>query len=514
MAYQIEYSESIWSGRSRKKAVLRLLLLAAVGGTAYGVYDVYKTYNKPTLNMKLAEYEAVTRPIEEINKVWDETVKEYNAMLRYYRLVWAANPTNFLSAMVSTNAPRLARGFHPTGWTLKTGGECRLDYNYVFNLGDKAEQAKELKAALGNAVTSVVKVVDDKVDIQGVQEENLLNVNELNISARFSLPNVKNFPEKERTLADCVKEIASMRKKVQETRFMEAGDAKGDPTTALALMTMPYIGIGKDAEGRPNHKDAIDIMGWLRSADKFIESAAAKTGKPVPDADTKRRQRLKDIWNRIGEARFPWSLPWGLNGRFRALDNDELVDRTKALGTVSDGVKRFKGFLDQRHDDCRKKLEPFIEAYSHNDVFNKPFIESDLRDRVAKAAGISRVRVEFNDEPNVEPAVLVKDDETFTFTWVRWRLFIGEVTDRDGKVGNGESGVRSSSDAPASDGPLTLERLTDCARRALELGPGYALDVVRVVFGGGGGINGAVMEGLLPVKKVDSTKKEAVENGD
>ena len=509
MAYQIEYSEPIWNGRRRRKAFLRLLLLALLAGAAYGVYDVYTTYNKPTLNMKLAEYEAVALPIEEMNSAWDAAAKEYDAMLRYYRLLWAANPTNFLSTIASSNALHIGRSMRPVSWTLKTGGECKLDFVYVFNLGDKAEQTKGLEDEIANAVTSVVTVADGKVDVQGVQHENLLDVDELNISVRFSLPNVKPFPTKEKTLADCVKEIAAMRKKVQETQFMKAGDAKGDPTTALALMTKPYIEIGRDAEGRPDHKNAIDIMGWLRNADKFIEGAGAKSGKKVPDADIARRQHLKDVWNKIGEARFPWSLPWGPRGRFRVLDNDELVVRTKVLGTVSDGVRRFKGFLDQRRADCVRKLEPFVEAYLHNDVFNKPFVMEDLTNRVAKAAGIPHAGAEFRDEQGAEPAVLEKKDEKFTFTWVRWKLSLGATLGRDGNAGNG---------AAESETPLTLENIADCARRAQELGPGYALDVVKIGFAQGGNVGGATLEGLLPVKKVESNKeeetKEAGRNGD
>lgn len=484
MAYQLDFTASNYVNRSRRKTFLRLLLLAAVGGTAWGVYDVYKTYNEPTLNMRLAEYEAVARPIEEINKAWDETEKEFNSMLRYYRLVWSANPTNFLDAMVSTNAPRLGRGFHLQNWTLKTGGDCTLGYSYVFEPGDKAEQAKGLEAKVVNAVTSVVMVVDGMVDVQGVQLENLLNVSNLDITAKFSLPNARSFPAKESTISDCVSEIVAMRKKVQEAKFMKVVDAKGDPTTALALMTKPYIEIGRDAEGLPNHKDAIDIMGWLRNADRFIESTVGKTGKKVPVSDVERRQHLKDVWNKIGEARFPWD-------RFRVLDNDEIVARTKAMGIVSDGVKRFKGFLDQRNADCKKKLEPFINAYERNDVFNEPLIESDLKDRVAKAAGITSVTVSFKDEPDSEPAILDKDDEKFAFTWVRWTLSLG------GDLGTGNEGV------------LTLEKLVDCVRRVLELGPGYVLDKVKVEFGEDGNVSEAVLDGLLPVKKTEKTKEEA-----
>ena len=61
-------------------------------------------------------------------------------------------------------------------------------------------------------------------------------------------------------------------------------------------------------------------------------------------------------------------------------------------------LNSFKGFLEQRHVDCRKKMEPFVEAYLHNDVFNKPLIESDLVDRVAKAVGIDNARISFKDE--------------------------------------------------------------------------------------------------------------------
>ena len=127
MAYRIDFTASNYVGRARRKAFLWFLLLAAIGGVAYGVYDVCTTYNQPTLNMRLSEYEAVAFPIEDINANWDDVAKKAASMTRYYRLLWATNPTNFLGAMVSTNAPHLRRGFIPVRWAMKTGGECRLD---------------------------------------------------------------------------------------------------------------------------------------------------------------------------------------------------------------------------------------------------------------------------------------------------------------------------------------------------------------------------------------------------
>lgn len=493
MAYQIDFTESIWSGRKFRKWLLRLFLLAMLAGTAWGVYDVYTTYNEPTLNMRLAEYEAVARPVEEMNIAWDAAAKEYDALVRYYRLVWAANPTNFLTAMAAPTAPRLSRGFRPLGWTLTTGGECRLDYRFVFDAGDKAAQSKGLEEELARVVTSVVQVVEGKVDVQGVQHENLLDVDALNVVTKFSLPNVKSFPNKEKTLASCVSEIAAMRKKVHESKFADKADAKGVQPTAQAIM-MAYLPsqFAKEKEtGKPNPDfpelaNVLNVAGWFARADKFIAQYK------IP-GDDRERVRLKATWKEVGEARFPWD-------RFRVLDNEALVARTKVLGTVSDGVKRFKGFLDKRSVDNRKKLEPFVDAYEHNDVFNKPLVESDLKDRVAAAAGIVRAKVVFKDEEKVEPAVLVKDDEKFSFTWVRWTLTLGAAMGRDGEreQPQGEQGAEES---------LPLGKLADCACRAVTLGPGYALDKVKVSFDETGCVSGAILEGLLPVKKVESLKE-------
>ena len=177
MAYQIDFTASNYASRARRKIFLRLFLLAAVGGAAYGVYDVYHAYNQPTLNMRLAKYEAVAHPIEEMNAAWDDVAKEFGTMMRYYRLFWAANPTNFLNAMASADAPHLIRGFQPESWTLKTGGECTLKYRYKFNPDDKAKQAKRLETNLVHAVTAIVEVATNvPFSVQGVQLENLLNV--------------------------------------------------------------------------------------------------------------------------------------------------------------------------------------------------------------------------------------------------------------------------------------------------------------------------------------------------
>ena len=484
MAYQIDFTAQDYAFRRLRKILLRVLLLVAIGAFVYGVNDVYTTYNMPTLNMRLAEYEAVTHPIEEMNAAWDAAAKEYDAMVRYYRLVWAASPTNFLSAMASPAAPRLRQGLVPHSWTLATGGDCRLDLRYMFGTGDKAEQSRGLEREVAHSVTSIVQVADGKIDVKGVQHANLLNVDAFDITVQFALPNVRSFPAKEKALAACVNEIAAMRKKVQETKFATSGD-KGSPSAARGIM-MAYLSIGKDKPDFPKTTDVLNIAGWFERADRFIVQ------NRIP-GDDRERKRLKAAWNEIGEARFPWE-------RFRDLDNEALANRTKALQSVSDGVKRFKVFLDRRQADNRRKLEPFVEAYDHGDIFNKPLVESDLRDRVAAAAGISRAKVAFLDEPETEPSILVKDDERFAFSWVRWTLSLGDATGRDTEKSE------SLGEANAED-QLTVAKLADCASRTLSLGPGYAIDKVRVDFGENGNVRSAVLEGLLPVKKVEPVKE-------
>lgn len=485
MAYQIDFTAKYYTQRRWKKAFLRLLLLAMLGGAVWGAYDVYTTYNQPTLNMRLAEYEAVTHPIEEMNAAWDTAAKEYAALVRYYRLVWAANPTNFLAAMTSSGAPRLKSGTSPLSWTLTTGGDCRLDFRFAFDSGDKAEQTKDLESEFARAVTSVVQVVGGAVDVKGVQHENLLNVEALNVSVGFALPDVRAFPAKEKTLADCVNEIAAMRKKVQETKFTDGGGAKGAPATAQGIM-MAYLAIGRDKPDFPKSADVLNVAGWFDRADRFIVK------NRIPGNDLERRQ-LKASWNEIGEARFPWE-------RFRVLDNEALVNRTKALQSVSDGVKRFKEFLKKRQGDNKKKLEPFIEAYDHDDIFNKPLVESDLKDRVAMAAGLPRASVTFKDEPGGEVPVLVKDDEKFTFSWVRWTLSVGSAMGRD------DERIQQQ-DKSGDESPITLKGLADCVHRALTLGPGYVLEKIKVSFAADGSVSGAVLEGLLPVKRVEPVKE-------
>ena len=494
MAYQIDFTVAYYDRRRWKKALLRLLLLAVIGGVVWGVNDVYTTYNQPTLNMKLAEYEAVAHPIEEMNAAWDTAAKDYAALVRYYRLVWAANPTNFLMASSSSNAPRLSGGIRPLNWTLTTGGDCRLDFRFAFDTGDKAEQVKGLEDEFARAVTSVVQVAGDKIDVKGVQHENLLNVEALSVSVGFSLPDVRAFPSKEKTLADCVSEIVAMRKKVQESKFADKIGVRGVTPTAQSLM-MEYLPsqYGKDKEtGKPNPDfpdlaNVIDIAEWFKRADKFIL-------RNHISCDEAKQRQLKEAWTDIGDAKLPWD-------RFGVLDNEALANRTKALQSVSDGVRRLKGFLEKRQADNQKKLEPFIEAYDHDDIFNKPLVESDLKDRVAAAAGLSRASVTFRDEPNAEPPVLVKDDEKFTFSLVRWTLSIGGAMGRDGESAQ-------SQDKTGDEAPITLKALADCINRILTLGPGYVLEKMKVSFAADGNVSGALLEGLLPVKRVESIDKK------
>lgn len=490
MAYQIDLTESVWIGRRRRKALLRLLLLGALGAAAWGAYDCYETYNQPTLNMRLANYEAAAYPIEDINVLWDGAAKEYGALFRYYRLLWAANPTNFLGRMVTPDAPRLGRQIRPLNWSLKTGGDCVLGYRFTFDPGDKFEQAKGLEDRFVHAVTSVVAVTDGKVEVAGVRHENLLDVDGFDVSVRFRLPEAKAFPDKGKKapwLAERVKEIEKFRKKVQEdTKLEPDGDTKGS-TTAGALM-IAYLprNYEKGKPDFPQMKNVINVAGWFSRADQFI----ARHRIPIADAE---RQKLKAVWNKVGEARFPWE-------RFRVLDNEELVLRTTELKTIAEGVSRLKKFLEPRHAFCLRMLEPFVECYDRSRVFNEPVIRDDLVARLATAVGVPGVQVAFRDEPGGEPSVLEKTDEKFTFSWVRWSLTVGGGAKREGEQAE-------------SSEPLPLGKLSDYLGRMLGYGPGYALDSVKIDFAADGtDVAGAVVEGLLPVKKyeaVASTKGDA-----
>ena len=105
-----------------------------------------------------------------------------------------------------TGWPSLPSSYHPLKWRFTTGGKCTLDYRYVFSSGDKAEQSKAISSVMLNAVTSNVHGIEGKVDISGIQSENLLNVDGLNLTVTFNLAGVKTFPSKEAVLSECVKE--------------------------------------------------------------------------------------------------------------------------------------------------------------------------------------------------------------------------------------------------------------------------------------------------------------------
>jgi len=501
MAYSIDFTSRQYAWRSRRKFCLRMLLIAAIAVAVWEVYDGFRIYNSPTLNMRLAEYEAVTRPIEEMDAAWSEAEKEYFVMDRYVRLVWVDNhPTNFLNAMALPDSRRPGKGFRPLRWVLNTGGECRLDGVYVFRPGDKAAQATNIAAEVSCTITSAVDVVGNKVDLQGIKKEHLVWVDELDISARFFLADSMKFPAKEKSLSDCVGEIKKLREKVQTAKISKDEGPAAPPNTAQSLMTK-YVDLQLKVDKRklPDYKVAINIPGWFDAVDKVLENDAMAAGKTLPDSDVKRRRGLRAVWDKVGDARLPWQ-------RFRELDNSYLKSRTIALSEVSDGVKRFKTFLDKRREDCKRRLEPLIEAYDRKDVFNEPLVVADLHDRVAAAAGITRAKATFRELEPCEPSVLVKDGDRFEFTWVRWTLYLGARVERD------VDKMRSDAGNPSQE-RLSLAKVADCARRALELGPGYALESAKIDFAPDGEVAGAVLEGLLPVKNVTPVQVDGDKNG-
>lgn len=484
MAYQIDFTCVNYKRRTIRKRLLRGLFVAMVLSVAYAIYDIYKTYNEPTLDMCLNELEAVAKPIEEINASWDVALEKYNSLIGYYRLLWAEIPTNILNAAKSAGWPSLPSSYHPLKWRFTTGGKCTLDYRYVFSSGDKAEQSKAISSVMLNAVTSNVHGIEGKVDISGIQSENLLNVDGLNLTVTFNLAGVKTFPSKEAVLSECVKEIESLRTKIHKTKMVSKSFADGRPITVRDLF-MKYLAVGKDKSDFPDWKKAISVEGWLDSADRFIVK------NRIP-GDERERKLLKEAWNKIGNARLPWE-------RYRELDNLALAEQIKELGVIADGVKGFRAFLVKHREDCRKKLGSFVESYDRSDIFNKPIVENDLRDRVALTTGLEGINITFKDEPEKERIVFVKEEETFTFSWVRWRVFAGEKRNE-----------RDNSGREQASGPeeiVTLEKIASFAEKTLQLGPGYALESIDIDFDHKGAVEKFVMTGLLPVKKIEISKE-------
>lgn len=389
--------------------------------------------------------------------------------------------TNYVSSIISAFGPN----YRPKSWLLTTGGECKLDYDFVFDSEDKAAQAGRIESNVSNVIVSLVTVVKDKVDVSGVKLENLLGDKKLDIAVKFNLPDAKSFPAKEPMLDKTTKEIIAMRKKVQETRLPEDTKFGTGTYTAKEIMSK-YLPKTKD-EDFPVIDDVINVAGWFNKADEFVK----KHRFPMsPDS----RPSLKERWNRIGAARLPWE-------RFRDLDNEVLASATNRLLEVATASQKYKYFFALRKQDSEKKLRPLIEAYNRSDIFNKPMIEPDLKVRVAEAAGIPSVHVKFDDEPKVGPAILSVEDEVFTFTWVRWNMTLGAGSSRDAE----RDGASSSA---SRQNQFTLEKLYDCINRLLNLGPGYVLRSVSVRFNNDGNIAGAELEGLVPVKKVEEKKPE------
>ena len=474
MSYRIDFTASNHDLRRLRKICLRILAVSAAAAACWCAYSVYKTYNSPTLDMKLREFESVAHKVEDVNRLWDETHAEWTAMLHYYRLVWADGCARFLEGAAASGASLFGPGYRPVKWTLKTGGRCRLEYRYVFEPyryafepGGKAEQAASIPTNVVRAVESVVDVSPEGVSVAGVQTENLLNLEGLDISVSFSLAGGKRFPEKDAALAACVKEIEKMRREVQDA-VLPGGEALNAQKTAKDKM-MAYLPFVKDREDYPAFTNAIDIAGWFEKADRFAKN------NPDISFDSAAQARLKAEWSKVGEARYPWD-------RFRELDNDLLVARKEAFESIASGIGEFKSALLDKHAECRARLMPLTAAYNHKDVSNENMIETDLAVRVAGESGIADARVEFFDDPGAPRPSLDNGGTRYVFVWVRWRLLL-----------SGEE--------------LDAGKIAACAKKLTELGPGYRLDEADIEFDADGKASAAVLTGLMPVKKAEEIKE-------
>ncbi len=160
MAYQIDFTESTWAGRKFRKWMLRLCLLAVLAGTAWGVYDVYTTYNEPTLNMRLAEYEAVARPVEEMNAEWDAAAKEYDALVRRLDVGdEEKTPPELVSGPFLLNTRN--RTLEKNGQRLKlTQIEYLLMKLFMENPGNAMSRDDILVAVWGNEFAGELKTLD------------------------------------------------------------------------------------------------------------------------------------------------------------------------------------------------------------------------------------------------------------------------------------------------------------------------------------------------------------------
>jgi len=484
MAYRIDYTERQYRIRFWRKLILRLVLATTASYTGWKVYDGCRIYKQPNLDAKLSDYETAAGTIERVNREWIEASKEYQAMLKYYRLVWADKPLEFLSAISKPTAPKPGPSFHPRQWTLVTGGECRLDYVCTFDdaVGmDKRVRVNSIAPELVGMVTACVKTVVGEVAVKNVCYTNLLNMTRQEPYVTFTLADAKKFPDTNKSLAEHVGEIQAMRKKILTSKFAETDGSKAKqnlPVTAQELMTQYVLGI-KDLSDLPPCTNVINVAGWLSRVDRIASPTNSMKGTETT------RRALKARWNRIGKAQLPWQ-------RFRVLDNDDIVSRTRKLKKALGSVSELAGLLESRHEDIVRKLKPLVEAYSRNDVFDYPYIGNDLTNNVTRSVGVEPVAVWFAEEPEKNPPQLVLNDERFVFKSVRWKLLLGADSMPDGDRVMRVERAR----------PITLADVSACAERAVRLGPGYMIDKVVIRFDDEGQVAWAVLEGLLPVKEV------------
>jgi hypothetical protein len=434
LAYRIDFTERRYRLKRTVVWVIAISLMALCVMLAVLGMRVYRQWEKPTLAEKLAAMHGYAEGMEPVYRDWMACVNAFNSVAPFYHLFWSTNAVETLATMLSREE-LLPRSLQSLSWSLKTGGDCELQFALKLEPQERRHQLTETV----EAIRSLVAPLEAKVSWA---EHDLAAISELDITLAFTLPGpaYESVPSPPAVLQRTVDHIDATRKAVQAYQW--TGQSKRDPLAVInKLETIYKRAIDDDSHTslywRKQLKSAVDPYSFLRELERDLE----KHNRPVPPELV----AFRDEWQQLASRRLPWR-------RLKILDTPQLESDVEILKALTTGVPAplFFESIMKRIAILKATLRG---GYERESVFD----ETILRSRVKQAC---------NDLPLESDAFDVQESASHDgFILATWSL---RMTHSDAV--NGVEHV------------VELHDFLSALERILALKVGFVVDQVAITF--------------------------------
>jgi hypothetical protein len=364
MAYTIDFTAHVHARRRKGGLLLAVCYALAAAGMVYGVRWTKREWLRETLAERLKRAHDLATVVENLHHHWNRSAMLFENADPWYSLYWSESVTNALPVLLDTAGQLAATsGLEPRRWTLKTGGECEL--NWLLRMRpDEPRARRQQLATVCQQLTERLARWDPEVN---AEDQQVAVADEIPIKVRFALrsPRFRRFPPEPVALKDAVARLDRQRKMLRaatlDTRKRGQGLARTVNTMLQEALTVALPLLQQQAAGTQTRDWRAYAAGALDPGTLLyeLEAAVIAAGHPVPSALAKARME----WASLAARRWPWHRRRDLEDSGRLTDDMHALQALIHAGLPPMSI--FSAQLAQLH----AQREALMSGPTARDVF-------------------------------------------------------------------------------------------------------------------------------------------------